>query len=79
MRCGRGTGRSISCEGLMKVVAHQDMCVSAGQCAFTSPALFDQRDDDGVVVLLNQPIADQHDDARRAVESCPARAIDIEE
>jgi ferredoxin len=42
--------------------------------------LFDQRDDDGVVVLLNaNPSADQADGARRAAAACPAQAIYIEE
>ncbi|BBY37994.1 hypothetical protein MMAN_21280 [Mycobacterium mantenii] len=42
--------------------------------------IFDQRDEDGVVVLLNEnPPAEQADNARRAAASCPALAIHIEE
>jgi ferredoxin len=42
--------------------------------------LFDQRDDDGVVVLLNDsPPSDQAENARKAAADCPALAIDIEE
>jgi ferredoxin len=42
--------------------------------------LFDQRDDDGVVVLLvESPPLDQADNARKAAAACPALAIDIEE
>jgi ferredoxin len=42
--------------------------------------VFDQRDDDGVVVLLKEnPSADQADDVRQAAELCPALAIHIEE
>jgi ferredoxin len=45
-----------------------------------APELFDQRDDDGVVVLLNEnPPAEQADNARKAAAGCPALAIDIEE
>jgi ferredoxin len=45
-----------------------------------APELFDQRDDDGVVVLLNQnPPAEQAGNARKAAAGCPALAIDIEE
>jgi ferredoxin len=42
--------------------------------------VFDQRDDDGVVVLLKEnPSADQADEVRQAAEYCPALAIHIEE
>jgi len=42
--------------------------------------VFDQRDEDGVVVLLNpNPTADQAEGARRAAAFCPAMAIQIEE
>jgi ferredoxin len=42
--------------------------------------LFDQRDDDGVVVLLNpNPATEQAESARRAAAACPALAIHIEE
>ncbi|AFS12893.1 Ferredoxin-2 [Mycobacterium intracellulare subsp. intracellulare MTCC 9506] len=42
--------------------------------------MFDQRDDDGVVVLLNpSPTADQAEGARWAAAACPALAIHIEE
>jgi ferredoxin len=45
-----------------------------------APEIFDQRDDDGVVLLLNQnPPADQADNARKAAAGCPALAIHIEE
>lgn len=64
----------------MKIIAHQEKCVAAGQCAMIGPEVFDQRDEDGVVVLLlDQPSRDQYDDVRRAAAACPAKAIDIEE
>jgi ferredoxin len=64
----------------MKVIAYEDKCVAAGQCAMIAPEVFDQRDEDGVVVLLlEQPSAGQYDDTRRAAAACPARAIDIQE
>ncbi len=45
-----------------------------------APAIFDQRDEDGVVVLLNEnPPAEQAENARKAAASCPAQAISIEE
>jgi ferredoxin len=45
-----------------------------------APEIFDQRDDDGVVVLLNEnPPAEQADNTRKAAAGCPALAIGIEE
>jgi ferredoxin len=64
----------------MKITVDQDKCVSAGQCVLNASDLFDQRDDDGVIVLLNDnPPADQAGNVRRAVAACPAMAIEIEE
>ena len=37
----------------MKVTVDQDICASSGNCVMNAPEIFDQRDDDGVVVLLN--------------------------
>ena len=45
-----------------------------------APGVFDQRDDDGVVVLLNpNPSAERAEGARRAAAACPALAIHVEE
>lgn len=64
----------------MKVIAHQEKCVAAGQCAMIAPNVFDQRDEDGVVlVLIDSPPPAQHQNVRRAASACPAQAIDIEE
>ncbi|MCV7246483.1 ferredoxin [Mycobacterium mantenii] len=64
----------------MKVIVDQDKCTSAGNCVMQASEIFDQRDEDGVVVLLNEnPPAEQADNARRAAASCPALAIHIEE
>lgn len=64
----------------MRVTVDQDKCVSSGQCVLNAGDVFDQRDDDGVVLLLtNSPSADQEDNVRNAAAACPALAIDIEE
>jgi ferredoxin len=64
----------------MKVTVDQDTCVSSGQCVLNAAQVFDQRDSDGVVVLLNDdPPADQADNVRRAAAACPAQAIGVEE
>jgi ferredoxin len=64
----------------VKVTVDQDKCVSSGQCVLNAGDVFDQRDDDGVVVLLNDSPADeQQDNVRKAAAACPALAIDLEE
>jgi ferredoxin len=64
----------------MKVIVDQNICASSGNCVMNAPEVFDQRDDDGVVVLLNEsPSAEDAEGARRAAAACPALAIRIEE
>jgi ferredoxin len=64
----------------MRVTLDQDKCVASGQCVLTAPDVFDQRDDDGVAVLLNAtPPADRHADIRQAATLCPALAITLDE
>ncbi|MBJ7466540.1 MAG: ferredoxin [Mycolicibacterium sp.] len=64
----------------MKVTVDQDKCVSSGQCVLNAMDVFDQRDEDGVVELLDaEPGPDQYENARAAAAACPALAIDIED
>ena len=64
----------------MKVTVDQDKCVSSGQCVLNAMEVFDQRDEDGVVELLNpEPGPDQAQQTRKAAAACPALAIQIEE
>ncbi|MDA3648052.1 ferredoxin [Saccharopolyspora indica] len=63
----------------MKVTVDQDRCVGSGQCVLTAEAVFDQRDEDGVVVLLNaNPPEHLADDVHQAAAICPAAAITTE-
>jgi ferredoxin len=64
----------------MKVVIDEAKCVAAGQCVAAAAEVFDQRDEDGIVVLLNpNPPAGQAADVRAAAAVCPALAITIED
>lgn len=64
----------------MRVSVDQDTCIGAGQCVVAAPDVFDQRDDDGVVVLLSDnPPNELHEDVRHADAVCPARAITLDE
>jgi ferredoxin len=65
---------------LMKITVDQDKCCGAGTCVLLAPDVFDQRDDDGIVVLLDQaPPQDLHDLVREAAGVCPAGAIEVHE
>ncbi len=64
----------------MKVTVDADKCVSSGQCVSNASDVFDQRDDDGVVLLLDDsPNSEQAANVRNAAAACPALAIAIEE
>jgi ferredoxin len=62
----------------MKVVIDEEKCVAAGQCVNSAMDVFDQRDEDGIVMLLSEvPPAELEDDVRQAAAVCPALAITI--
>lgn len=62
----------------MKIHIDHDRCRGAGQCALSAPELFDQSDDDGTVVVLNdQPPAELQARARLAASLCPNAVIDV--
>jgi ferredoxin len=64
----------------MRVEVDAERCIGSGVCALVAPDVFDQRDDDGVVVLLDpHPPAEHHDAAHDAATRCPAAVIEIHE
>ncbi|HWO64081.1 MAG TPA: ferredoxin [Umezawaea sp.] len=63
----------------MKVFVDEDKCCGAGSCVLVAPDVFDQRDEDGVVVLLDdQPGEHLHAAVREAAGVCPAAAITLD-
>ncbi|WP_326613540.1 ferredoxin [Streptomyces scopuliridis] len=64
----------------MRVELDEPKCVAAGQCVVVAPDVFDQRDEDGVAVVLEEhPAAELLDGVREAVAVCPAAAIRLAE
>ncbi|ADD42415.1 ferredoxin [Stackebrandtia nassauensis] len=64
----------------MHVKADTDKCVGAGQCVLVAAAVFDQRETDGIVELLQpEPPGETHDAVREAALLCPTHAIQVEE
>ena len=64
----------------MKIIVDQDKCVASGQCVTAAADVFDQRDEDGIVVLLtDNPPEDLATDVHQAAAVCPALAIVVED
>jgi len=64
----------------MRVNVDEDACVSSGECVVAAPAVFDQRDEDAIVVLLdNEPPPELHEATRNASWRCPVLAIRLSE
>lgn len=62
----------------MEIRADRSRCRGAGQCALTAPALFDQSEDDGTVIVLDdRPPPALHHAARLAASLCPNAVIEI--
>ena len=62
----------------MNITIDEEKCCGAGQCVLAAPAVFDQRDEDGIVVLLNaSPPHEQQTAVRDAAAVCPAAAIAV--
>jgi ferredoxin len=62
----------------MDVVIDQEKCIAAGQCVAAAPEVFDQRDEDGVVVLLkDSPGPADEAGVRHAARVCPAQVIEV--
>ena len=64
----------------MKISIEPHKCIGAGQCVLKAPQVFDQREDDGIVILLEEsPDGPAADAARIAARVCPAEVIHIHE
>jgi len=62
----------------MKVLIDRGKCVGAGQCVRVAPDVFDQDENDGLVVLIDaQPGAQAALSVEKAAQLCPAQAIRI--
>ena len=60
------------------VETDRDRCVGAGNCVLTLPAVFDQDDDEGLVLLANPDPPDTDAELlHRAALLCPAAAITV--
>ncbi|MGW0808569.1 ferredoxin [Nonomuraea sp. NPDC002799] len=64
----------------MNITVDADKCCGAGQCVLLAPDVFDQGEDDGIVILLDpSPAESLHVTVREAASVCPAAAIVLDE
>lgn len=63
----------------LRLGVDRERCAGAGMCALTAPAVFDQDEEEGLVILLQPAPAPEHRAAARmAVGLCPAGAIALD-
>lgn len=64
----------------MRVIASTQKCIAGGNCVLACSDVFEQRDSDGTVHVLNQrPSLTLLAKVRQAVELCPAQVFSIED
>jgi len=64
---------------MSRVQVDRERCVGSGVCESLAPEVF-EIDDDGVLVVHRPEPADEElDGVRDAVQSCPARALELAE
>lgn len=64
---------------MIKVRVDPDKCIGAGHCVRAAAEVFDQREEDGIVVLLMEEIpAELAANVQKAETLCPAQAIRVE-
>jgi ferredoxin len=60
----------------MHVSVDSERCCGSGHCVLVAPEVFDQRDEDGIVILRDpSPPAELDDAVREAAAYCPTSAI----
>ena len=64
----------------MRVRVDLNKCIGAGLCVMASDIVFDQHEQNGLVVLRQEtPAPDQYEAVRVAANTCPSGAISVEE
>jgi ferredoxin len=63
----------------MKIVVDRGECEANAVCVGILPDVFEVDDDDTLIVHQEYPSEDLLDDVRKAVDSCPKRALALKE
>ncbi|EWM19516.1 ferredoxin [Kutzneria sp. 744] len=65
---------------MIHIETDTDLCIASGVCALAAPAVFDQDEDTGLVVLLDaDPAEEQAGAVREAATMCPNAVIRLTE
>ncbi len=65
---------------MLRVKVNHGLCVGAGLCVLSTNEVFDQGEEDGLVVLLQaQPPEELRKKVLSAARTCPSLAIKVEE
>lgn len=63
----------------MQVIGDRQVCIGAGNCVFAAPDVFDQDEDDALVLVLqDEPGEGQEEAVEKAAATCPSGAVRIE-
>jgi ferredoxin len=63
----------------VRVIAHTQKCIAGGNCVLACSDVFEQRDTDGTVHVLNErPSLELLEKVRQAVDLCPGQVFSIE-
>jgi ferredoxin len=65
--------------GEFRVVVDHDECEANAVCVGIAPEMFDLDDDEVLHILVDEPDGELATRAREAVDSCPKRALFIQE
>ena len=66
--------------GQLRVSVDREVCCGSGNCVRIAPEVFDQSDDDGLVMLREPEPGAEHESAvYEAVDTCPSAAISATE
>jgi ferredoxin len=64
----------------LRIIVDLDRCCGSGMCALSAPDVFDQRNTDGRVMLIEQFAPPGGElSVRTASENCPCGAISLED
>lgn len=62
----------------LRIVVDEERCTASGQCVVAAPDVFDQRESDGIVVLLAaSPSLEHKSSVLDAAAFCPTVAIAV--
>ncbi|MFE4373233.1 ferredoxin [Streptomyces sp. NPDC056835] len=63
----------------MRITVDRERCVGSGNCVVNVPEVFDQDDEEGLVLLqMSEPPENLHHLVEVAAQMCPMGAIDVD-